>query len=107
MKWINQTSFRAGSNFYNLTFYLTGGKIEAPFYGPPLNEHFVTGIDGVENRDPYYWTLWVFCQKQNGWAVSPVGADLIRLGSGLTLAWAYEIPYHAPVPDAKKVDSCS
>ncbi len=107
VKWYNETSVPANWNFYKLTSNLTGGRIEAQFYGLPLNEHFVTGINGVKNQSPFYWTLWIFCQKQNAWAVSPVGADLIHPGNGETLAWAYEIPYHTPIPGTRTVDSCS
>jgi hypothetical protein len=106
MKWYNETSFSAGSNFYNLTLYLTRGNIDAKFY-PSFNEHFVTGINGVKNQGQIYWTLWILCQKQNAWVVSPVGADLIRLANGQTLAWAYEVPYTAPVTGARTVGSCS
>jgi hypothetical protein len=98
----NETSFSAGSNFYNLTLYLTRGNIDAKFY-PSFNEHFVTGINGVKNQGQIYWTLWILCQKQNAWVVSPVGADLIRLANGQTLAWAYEVPYTAPVTGARTV----
>jgi len=106
LHWYNETSFSAGSNFYNLTVYLTRGNVEAQFY-PSFNEHFVTGINGVKNQGETYWTLWMLCQKQNAWAVSPIGADLIQLANGQTLAWAYEVPYRAPVTGARMVGSCS
>ncbi len=106
MRWYNETSFSVGSNFYNLTLFLTRGNVESQFY-PSFNEHFVTGINGVKNQDGTYWTLWILCQKQSAWAVSPVGADLIRLANGQTLAWAYEVPYRAPMSGARMVGSCS
>lgn len=106
LKWYNVSSFSPGSNFYNQTFYLTRGNVEAEFY-PSFNEHFVTGINGVKNKGQFYWTLWVLCQKQNAWAISSVGADQIKLANGQTLAWAYEVPYQAPVKGAKMVGSCS
>jgi hypothetical protein len=104
--WYNRTSVPAVSNLYDLTLNLTGGNVEAAFYGPPYNEHFVTAINGVGNHSPYYWTLWLYCQNKNGWEVSPVGADNIRVGSAQTIAWAYEIPYHSPLPGTQTFDSC-
>ncbi len=106
MIWYNETGVSAVSNLYELTLNLTRGNVEATFYGPPYNEHFVTAINGVENRSPYYWTLWLYCQNKKGWQVSPVGADNIRVGSAQTIAWAYEIPYHSPMPGAQTLDSC-
>src|SRR5438034_682377 len=50
IKWYNQTSISGSENFYHLTVSLVGGNIEAQFYGPPLNEHFVTAINGVVNH---------------------------------------------------------
>ena len=107
IKWYNQTSISGSENFYDLTVSLVGGNIEAQFYGPPLNEHFVTAINGVKNHSPYFWTIWILCQRQNAWEVSPVGADAILVGNGQTLAWAYGIPDHSPVPGSRTADSCS
>jgi hypothetical protein len=106
MKWYNETKIPANWNFYNLTVYLTGGNIETKFY-PLFNEHYMISISGIEEHSPYFWTLWIFCQKQNAWATSPVGADEIQLRSGGTLAWAFQIPYKSPIPGERKVDSCS
>jgi hypothetical protein len=105
--WYNETSIPSVSNLYDLTIYLTKGNIEGKFYGPPYNEHFVTAINGVANNSPYYWTVWLFCRNKNGWTVALVGADEVRIAKGETVAWAYEIPYHAPLPGALTVDSCS
>ena len=112
MKWYNETNIPANWNFYQLTLYLTNGNLQAQCYGPPLNEHYVTGISGVINHAKYYWTLWVFCKSQGAWAISPVGADLIQLENGQTLAWAYEVlsspnPSQPPIAGAKMVGSCS
>lgn len=106
VKWYNETSVPAHWNFYNLTLYLTRGNIVAPV-NALLNEHFVTGINGVENHAPYFWTLWTFCEKQTAWAQATVGADEIRLGNKTTLAWAYQIPYRSPIAGAKTVGLCS
>jgi len=106
MKWYNETRIPANWNFYNLTVYLTGGNIETKFYAG-FNEHYMISISGIVEHSPYFCTLWIFCQKQSAWATSPVGADEIRLQSGGTLAWAFQIPYKSPVPGEGKVDSCS
>jgi hypothetical protein len=106
MKWYNETKIPANWNFYNLTVYLTRENIVAPF-DTLLNEHYVTGINGVNNHSPYFWTLWTFCEKQSAWAQATVGADKIFLGNNSTLAWAYQIPYQSPVPEARTVGLCS
>jgi hypothetical protein len=106
MKWYNETKIPANWNFYNLTIYLTKGHIVAPF-DRLLNEHFVTGINGIENHSPYFWTLWTFCEKQSAWTQAMVGADKIFLGNNPTLAWAYQIPYQSPMPGARTVGLCS
>lgn len=106
MKWYNETSIPASWNFYNLTVYVTRGNIVAPF-DRLLNEHYVTGINGVENHAPYFWTLWTFCEKQSAWTQATIGADQIRLGNNSTLAWAYQIPYHSPTSGSRTVGLCS
>ncbi len=106
MKWYNETGIPANWNFYNLTVYLTRGNIVATFDGV-LNEHYVTGINGKENKAPYFWTLWVFCEKRIAWTQAPVGADKIFLSNNSTLAWAYQIPYRSPEPGARTVGLCN
>ncbi len=107
IRWYNKTNIPSSWNFYQLTFHITNGNVEEQCYGPPYNEHYVTGINNVNNRNPFYWTVWIFCQSQNAWATSPVGADLIRLSNGETLAWAYEVPYQSPLPGARTIAFCS
>ena len=106
IRWYNETNIPATWNFYQLTLYLANGNVEAQCYGPPYNEHYVTAINNVSNRRPFYWTIWIFCQGQNAWVTSPVGVDLIRLSAGQTLAWAYEVPYQPPLPNTRTVASC-
>jgi len=107
LRWYNETSVPATWNFYQLTFHLANGNVQEQCYGPPYNEHYVTGINNVNDRSPFYWTVWIFCQSQNAWATSPVGVDLIRLSNGETLAWAYEVPYQPPLLGAKTIAFCS
>ncbi len=105
--WFNRTDVPANWNLYELTLALASCHVEASFYGPPLNEHYVTGINGVVNEGRMDWTIWIFCPNQNAWAVAPVGADRIAVENGQTLAWAYQVPYQPPLPGEKQVGSCS
>ena len=107
LRWYNETNIPATWNFYQLTLHLANGNVKEQCYGTPYNEHYVTGINNVNNQNPFYWTVWIFCQSQNAWATSPVGADRIRLSNGQTLAWAYEVPYQAPLPGAGTIAFCS
>ncbi len=111
-KWYNETNIPSGWNFYQLTLYLVGCNVQAQSYGPPLNEHLVTGINGVIKQGTYSWTLWEFCQKHSAWVFSPVGVDLIHVENGQTLAWVYEVSSSVsssqpPVAGARTVSSCS
>lgn len=113
-RWYNETKVPSGWDFYDLTVFLANCNVEARYYGPPLNEHYVTGINGVRNGAQFFWTLWVYCQKDRAWAVSPVGADLIKLSSGAVVAWYYQkLPstdystWQPPVAAAKKVAACT
>ncbi len=111
VKWYNKTNIPADWNFYDLTLSVASCNVEAQFYGPPFNEHFVTGINGVRNAAHSYWTLWIFCQEKSAWTVSRVGVDLIGLNNGDTLAWAYQVlsspnPTEPPLAGAKTVGSC-
>ena len=112
IKWYNGTRAPADWNVYSLTVYLAHGNIESTFYGPPLNEHYVTGISGIRNAGRSYWTLWMLCQSRGAWTVSPVGADRLSLSNGDIFAWAYEVltspnPDQPPLPGARITGSCS
>ncbi len=112
VSWYNRTSVPADWNFYDLTLYLANCNVKAQFYGPPLNEHFITGINEVRNAGEFYWTLWVYCAGSKAWTVSQVGADLIRLQNGQVLAWYYqntsggEASWNPPEAGARKVVTC-
>src|SRR5206468_3851151 len=80
LTWFNQTKVTGGWNFYNLTLLLTSGNVDSQFYAS-FNEHYILGINGVEQKLPYYWSLWIFCAKDNAWALSAVGADDIILSN--------------------------
>ncbi len=112
-RWYNRTDVPIDWDFYQLTVFLANGNVVAPYYGYPLNEHYVTGINGVSNSAPYYWTLWVYCQNNAAWSVSNVGADLIKLHNNLRVAWYYQIAsgdqsiWQPPVPGSAKISQCS
>jgi hypothetical protein len=111
-KWYNETIVPASWNAYMLTMYLTRCEVQSVFYGPPLNEHFVTSINGVGNRGGFSWSIWVLCQNTNAWAYSQVGVDLISLADGKTLGWAYGALSSSsnpppPIRSAKTVSTCS
>jgi hypothetical protein len=105
--WFNNTEVTEGWNFYNLTLLLANGNVDSQFY-PGFNEHYVLGINGVEEKLPYYWSLWIFCSKDNAWALSAVGADDIRLSNDGIYGWYYQqtgtVP---PVVGANTVVICS
>ena len=112
MQWYNETAVPSSWNAYALTMYLAKCNVQAKFYGPPLNEHFVTAINGVSNQGSFSWSIWMLCQHTNAWAYSQVGVDLISLASGQMLAWVYGASSSSnnpapPIPNAKTVNSCS
>lgn len=107
-RWNNQTNTPSGWNFYQLT--TTIARTEAQSFS---GQHLVTGLDGVRSTGQFYWTLWVFCQKDVAWSPSPVGADLITLENGDILAWYFQNPpstdpasWLPPVLGAEKVNNC-
>jgi hypothetical protein len=83
MQWYNETAVPSSWNAYALTMYLAKCNVQAKFYGPPLNEHFVTAINGVSNQGSFSWSIWMFCQHAIAWEYSQVGVDLIALANGL------------------------
>ena len=88
--WFNKTKVSDVWNFYNLTLYLTNGRVDAQYFGPPLNEHQILGLNGVEQTSTYYWSLWKFCPRHTAWAWSPVGADAIALSNSGSYGWYYQ-----------------
>ncbi len=103
--WHNKSDVPASWNFYELTSHIA--NVTATYYGPPLNEHLVTGIDGVQQSGASSWRLWVFCQSRTSWVFSQVGADLVSLRNRSILAWAFESdPNQPPVAGAAAVGSC-
>lgn len=112
LHWYNQTIVPVTWNAYTLTTCVANGNVQAEFYGPPLNEHFVQGINGLVEHGSFSWVLWRLCTNENAWSESKVGADLIQLSNGQVLAWMFEIPSNGnlpppPVPGSKAIGYCS
>ncbi|MBO0887767.1 hypothetical protein J2P12_01560 [Candidatus Bathyarchaeota archaeon] len=112
MTWDNQTTVPSSWNAYALTMYVTKCNVEAEYYGPPLNEHFVKSINGLVGEGQLSWSIWTFCQNEDAWSYSHLGADLIQLSNGEILAWVYgpsssTSPPSPPVLGAKTVNSCT
>jgi hypothetical protein len=109
-RWFNKTNIPSNWNFYDLTANIT--KVQATYY-PSAYEHFVTGINGVENNGPYFWSLWAICENSMAWFATNVGADAIHFTTYHTLAWYYQATnsqdsskWNPPVPGASKVNAC-
>ena len=110
--WHNKTDVARTWNFYDLTISIA--RVDAISSAGVGNEHFIQAIDGVRQAGRFYWTLWLFCQKDTAWAPSPVGADLVKLTNSQALAWYYQGPsstdpstWQPPVAGAAKVSICS
>jgi len=111
IKWYNQTTVPSSWNAYALTMYVTKCDVQTRYYGPPLNEHFITGINGVNEHGSLSWSIWTFCSDQHAWSYSQVGVDLIHLTNGNVLAWVYGTSSSAntppaPIPGEETVVSC-
>ena len=105
LTWFNNSNVPVGWNFYNLTVYLSHGTLESRYY-PDLQEHFITGIDGVRASGSFYWGLWQFCSADQAWLYSSVGADGIQLSDEQVVSWYYESNTGPPIPGAKTVTAC-
>ena len=112
MDWYNQTAVPSSWDAYALTMYVAKCNVEADYYGPPLNEHFVKAINGLTGKGQLSWSVWTFCQNQDAWSYSHVGVDLIHLSNGELLAWLYGPSSSTSTPPppmvgAKTVSSCA
>ena len=110
-QWINKTDVSSDWNFYQLTASIS--KVQAMYYGPPTSEHLITGINGVQSNQQYFWSLWAICAKSNAWIATNVGADAIHFATYHTLAWYYQAAnsqdssaWNPPVRGAAKVTMC-
>ena len=112
IKWYNQTTVPSSWNAYALTMYVAKCDVQTRYYGPPLDEHFITGINGVNEHGSLSWSIWTLCSDQHAWSYSQVGVDLIHITNGNMLAWVYGTSSSANTPPApiageKTVVSCA
>ncbi len=88
LHWYNNTQVQPGWNLYVATLAITNGNVNATLYGPPLNEHFVTGINGVQNTQSKFWFLWTW-NSTALWQIANVGADLLPTYNESIYAWTF------------------
>ncbi len=102
--WFNKTKVPQVWNFYNLTVYLANRRVDASF-STTYHEHQILGINGLEQNQTDYWSLWKFCPTYNAWAWSPVGADEIALSNNGIYGWYYQNynTQNAPVAGAATI----
>jgi hypothetical protein len=103
--WFNKTRVSESRNFYNLTVFLTDGRVHSQAFPDLQNEHQVLGINGLEQNSTDYWSLWKYCPSYSAWAWSPVGADRISLSNNGIYGWYYQNQntHYAPVAGAATV----
>ena len=85
--WFNDTRVQPGWDMYTETVILTHGNLQAQWY-PEYGEHLVLGIDGVSTSSTMSWFLWSY-NRTASWQKTDVGADLLPVVNGSTLAWTY------------------
>lgn len=87
--WLNHTAVPESLNFYDLTLRLVSGRVDA-LYSSEYSEHQILGINGVEQNETYYWSIWKFCTVYHAWTLTPVGADRILLSNNGIYGWYYQ-----------------
>jgi hypothetical protein len=83
-QWYNQSQVQPGWNLYTATVVLLDGRVQATWY-PAYQEHFVEGINGVEDSQTESWFIWL--KNSSGWQLAPSGPDLIFVTNGTVFAW--------------------
>lgn len=121
-RWSNSTSIPIGWSLFNATVSLTNRRVESKYYDSFGNA--VEAINGVRNKNPDYWLIWIYCVKDHAWMFSHWGVDSLKpTTNGLaaenslhhtislpsnTVAWVYggsdQTP---PVSGARTVDFCA
>jgi hypothetical protein len=90
-RWYNDTAAQPGWNGYVATLVILNGRVQAIWYPPGYfvpggpGEHFVTGINGVNQTASTSWFFWGYAGSR--WSVAPSGADLVQINNGTTVAW--------------------
>jgi len=91
--WHNGTRVMRGSTLLDVTSEVA--EVNSTVY--PGMGAFVQSINGIENRDPYYWMWWMWTEW-GGWQEGPVAADRYVVADGETLLWYYEDTSQSPLP---------
>ncbi len=83
-RWYNGSAVQPGWNAYLASVVIFNGTVRAGWY-PQFQEHFVTGIEGVDSGGANSWFFWL----RNGtqWEVAPTGADAVQAYNGTAFAW--------------------
>jgi hypothetical protein len=85
--WFNNTRVPIGWNLYNATIYLTHGRLNATYYSQ-YGEHFVTGIEGIQNNQAKSWLIWTY-NSTSSWQQAQVGADQLGIYNSSVYAWTF------------------
>lgn len=94
LEWFNDTRVPIGWNFYNVTFFISRGNIDAMYF-PQFGAHLVNAIKGVGLNKPqaqkdWYWIAWQWDEEKKSWKPIEVGADLFAVQNKQVLAWYFE-----------------
>ncbi|MDG6999730.1 MAG: DUF4430 domain-containing protein [Nitrososphaerota archaeon] len=87
MDWYNNTLIQPGWNLYVAMQVITDGQINATYY-PSLGEHYVTGLNGVQQTSSLSWWLWTY-NSSALWQSAQTGADQIQVQNGSIFAWTF------------------
>ena len=85
--WYNNTAIQPGWNLYITMQVITNGQIDATYY-PSLGEHFVTGLNGVQQTSSVSWWLWTY-NSSASWQPAQSGADQIQVLNNSIYAWTF------------------
>ncbi len=87
--WYNNTLVPINYSLLNATMMIASVEYT---YWPKYNACFVDSINGVPNRDPYYWMWWYWDEGERAWKHGLVSADHHILKQGEIVMWRYEKP---------------
>jgi uncharacterized membrane protein YiaA len=82
--WFNNTLMPVGWTLFNLTLYVSEGKVDYQVY--PFGV-LVTGINGVKQHESYYWFWYRWDPEKQDWTLGETGADSYTLRRNDVLAW--------------------
>lgn len=82
--WYNDSTAQPGWNAYVTTLVLLDGNLQATWY-PQYGEHFVTGINDVNQTASQSWFIWSFGDGK--WSPLATGSDQLQVVNGTVIAW--------------------